>query len=120
MSVTDIPGINTVVYPSYKINSTGPGVLIASYAVYDLSTTLAAMPEEEYVQYVLDAMAEMHGDVVREQYTGRYSRQCWNTARYTSGGWAEPTIGQQSLYMQSYFKTDKNVCYHLPRLRAIR
>jgi monoamine oxidase len=28
---TDIPGIGSVCYPSYKINSSGPGVLLASY-----------------------------------------------------------------------------------------
>lgn len=108
-TTTDIPGIGMLVYPSYAINSTGPGVIIASYSFAEQMASLKVLPEEEYIRYILDAMVEMHGEVAREQYTGKHRTVCWDSYRYTAGGWADPSIGQQTLYMPSYFRTENNV-----------
>ncbi|PGH15680.1 hypothetical protein AJ79_02274 [Helicocarpus griseus UAMH5409] len=110
-TTTDIPGIGNVCYPSYNINGTGPGVILASYVPGDWGHRWISMPEEEHVEYVLNAMAEIHGDVVREQYTGKYTRKCWDLDRYTSGSWAHPTIGQHKLFIPSYFQTENNVVF---------
>lgn len=69
--------------------------------------------EEEHVQYVLQAMAEIHGDVVNEQFTGKYDRRCWTLDPLESGSWASPIIGQHELYLPEYFKTHNNVCEEL-------
>jgi monoamine oxidase len=68
-TTTDIPGIGSICYPSYDINSTGPGVMLASYTSSDDGLRWASTPENVHVQYVVDAMAEIHGDVVYDQYS---------------------------------------------------
>ncbi len=68
-TTTDIPGIGSICYPSYDINSTGPGVMLASYTSSDDGLRWASIPEDVHVQYVVDAMAEIHGQVVNDQYS---------------------------------------------------
>lgn len=58
---------------------------------------------------MLQAMAEIHGGVVNEQYTGNYDRRCWSLDPLESGSWASPIIGQHELYLPEYFKTHNNV-----------
>jgi monoamine oxidase len=65
--------------------------------------------DEEHVQYVLQAMAEIHGEVVNEQFTGNFDRRCWSLDPLASGSWASPLIGQHELYLPEYFKTHNNV-----------
>ena len=108
-TTTDIPGIGSVCYPSYKINATGPGVMLASYTSADFGIRFASWPELEHVQYVLNAMIEIHGEVAREQYTGRYNRKCWALDQLESGSWASPSIGMHKLYIPTYFETHNNV-----------
>ncbi|KAI0020318.1 flavin-containing amine oxidoreductase [Xylariomycetidae sp. FL0641] len=110
---TDIPGIGTVTYPSYCLNCTGgPAALLASY-VSDAGweDTWASVGEAEHVAYVVDAMAEIHGEVARDQYTGRYNRRCWVLDEYEAGAWASPTVGQHQLYIPEYFKTYSNMIF---------
>lgn len=64
-------GIASFCYPSYQLNRTGPGVLLASYNYGDPATRFASLTSDQHVQYVLEAMAEIHGPVVEEQYTGK-------------------------------------------------
>jgi monoamine oxidase len=101
-----IPGIQSVCYPSYKINSTGPGVLLANYATGAAARSLAALPEEEHVALVQRAMVEIHGPVAAEQYTGIYDRICWANVEYQAGGWCSPLVGQEDLYLPAYFQTE--------------
>lgn len=54
-------------------------------------------------------MAEIHGEVVQEQYTGKFDRRCWILDPLESASWASPAIGQHQLYLPEYFKTHNNV-----------
>lgn len=45
----DVPGVGNICYPSYKINSTGPGVILASYISGTPARSTAALTEEEHV-----------------------------------------------------------------------
>ncbi|KAI4231414.1 MAG: hypothetical protein L6R40_007736 [Gallowayella cf. fulva] len=108
-TATDIPGIGSICYPSYRINSTGPGVMLASYTSGDFGIRFASLPELEHVQYVLNAMIEIHGEVAREQYTGKYNRKCWALDPLESASWASPSIGMHKLYIPTYFETENNV-----------
>ncbi|KAI4268495.1 MAG: hypothetical protein L6R38_007826 [Xanthoria sp. 2 TBL-2021] len=110
-TATDIPGIGSICYPSYKINSTGPGVMLASYTSGDFGIRFASLPELEHVQYVLNAMIEIHGEVAREQYTGRYHRKCWALDPLESASWATPSIGMHKLYIPTYFETHNNMIF---------
>lgn len=115
-TTTDIPGIGSTCYPSYNINGTGPATMLASYASGDWGVRWASVPEEEHVQYVLDAMIEIHGEDARDLYTGKYNRRCWVLDPLESGSWADPIAGQHQLYIPEYFKTYDNVSAHLPLL----
>lgn len=107
---TDIPGIGSVCYPSYNINGTGPASMLGSYiSGGQWGERWVSATDEEHVQYVLQAMAEIHGDVVNEQFTGNYDRRCWSLDPLESGSWASPLIGQHELYLPEYFKTHNNV-----------
>lgn len=98
-------------YPSYNLNSTGPAVVLASFNQDDYGNRWVSTPEEEHVQYVLDAFAELHGDIVYEQYTGDYRRLCWLEEESNAGeSWETPGLGQHKLYIPSYFNTEKQVC----------
>ncbi|KAI1463958.1 flavin-containing amine oxidoreductase-domain containing protein [Daldinia caldariorum] len=108
---TDIPGIGSICYPSYCLNCTGPATILASYASGDWGARWVSVPEEEHVQYMVDAMAEIHGQVAYEQYTGKYNRRCWMLDPYEGGSWASPTIGQHQLYLPEYFKTYNNMIF---------
>jgi hypothetical protein len=41
---------------------------------------------------------EVHGEeIIKDQYTGHYDRQCWETDEHQAGAWAAPLLGQQEL-----------------------
>ncbi|KAF8536514.1 L-amino-acid oxidase [Trichophaea hybrida] len=102
---TDIPGIGSFCYPSYHLNSSGPGVLLASYSAGDIAIRQVALTEEVHVQKTLEAMAEIHGPVVWREYTGLHYRQCWVLDANIGAGWANPNAGQHELFIPEYFKT---------------
>lgn len=103
---TDIPGIGSICYPSYDINGTGPGVILASYISGTMCRTMAAMSETDHIAYVQRAMVEVHGPVAAEQYTGIFNRQLWETDEHQAGAWASPSLGQQDLYLPAYYQTE--------------
>lgn len=107
----DIYGVGSVCYPAYQINSTGPGVLLASYSSGTSARSLAALSEEDHVARTQRAMVEVHGDIAAEQWTGAYDRQCWETDEHQAGAWASPFIGQQDLYLPAYYKTEAKTIF---------
>ncbi|KAI9150454.1 l-amino acid oxidase [Paramyrothecium foliicola] len=111
-TTTDIPGIGSVCYPSYNINGTGPATILASYEPgQPYGVEWAGVPEEQHVQYVIDAMAEIHGKVAIDEYTGKYSRICWTLDELASGGWAAPIVGNHETYLPEYFKTHSHMIF---------
>ncbi|KAF1911923.1 hypothetical protein BDU57DRAFT_523165 [Ampelomyces quisqualis] len=84
---TDIPGIGSVCYPSYKINSSLPGVILGSYSSGTPARSLAALSTEDHVALVQRAMVEVHGDIAAEQFTGAFDRQCWESDEQQGGAW---------------------------------
>jgi len=67
-TTTDLPLIQIYCYPSYNLNGTGPGVLLASYNFNSDSDRSVSWTDDEHIEHVLEAMEEIHGPVVREQY----------------------------------------------------
>ncbi|KAL3461640.1 hypothetical protein BJX64DRAFT_289053 [Aspergillus heterothallicus] len=111
-TVTDIPGLGDICYPGFNVNSSGPAVALGSYNHDDYGERWVSTPEEEHAQYVLDALVQLHGDVAREQYTGRFKRLCWLEEESNAGGsWALPSVGQHKLYIPAYFGTEKNMIF---------
>ncbi|KAG7140609.1 L-amino-acid oxidase like protein [Verticillium longisporum] len=108
---TDIPGVGSVCYPAYKINSTGPGVILGSYTSGTAARSVAALSEEDHVALIQRAMVEVHGEIANEQWTGAYDRQCWEVDEHQAGAWASPTVGQQELFIPAYHKTEMNTIF---------
>ncbi|KAL4883174.1 flavin-containing amine oxidoreductase-domain containing protein [Aspergillus karnatakaensis] len=102
----DVSGVGSVCYPSFNINATGPGVVLASYISGTPARSIAALSDEDYVGIVQRAMVEFHGEVAAEQFTGIYNRQCWETDEHQAGAWASPFVGQQDLYLPAYYQTE--------------
>lgn len=102
----DVPGISSVCYPSYQLNSSLPGVILASYQSGPLARSVAALSEADHIAHVQRAMVQVHGPVASEQYTGNFDRQCWEFDEHNAGAWAEPLVGQQELYLPAYFQTE--------------
>ncbi|KAK4226418.1 putative L-amino-acid oxidase [Podospora fimiseda] len=108
----DYPGIGTICYPSYNINGTGRGAILGSYISNpDWTERWVAMDEKDHVRYVLKTMVGIHGDIVKEQYTGRYSRVYGALDPLEGASWADPTVGQHRLYLPEYFKTHNNMIF---------
>jgi len=108
---TDIPGVGSVCYPAYEINSTRPGVILGSYISGTLARSVAALSEEDHVAMIQRAMVEVHGEIANEQFTGNYDRQCWEVDEHQAGAWAAPTTGQQELFIPAYHQTEKNTIF---------
>lgn len=108
-TTTDIPGIGSICYPSYNVNASGPGVMLSSYSSGDWGARLVSLTEEQHVAYVLDAMVEIHGEIARKQYTGKYNRRCWLEDPLETAAWASPSVGQHQLYIPAYFRTENHV-----------
>jgi monoamine oxidase len=102
----DVPGIGDICYPSYNINGTGPGVVLASYIFYAPARSIAALSDEEHVALAQRTMVEVHGKIAAEQFTGHYERKCWEADRHQAGAWADPVVGQQEEYLPAYYKTE--------------
>ncbi|KJK63932.1 Flavin containing amine oxidoreductase [Aspergillus parasiticus SU-1] len=102
----DLAGIGSVCYPSFNINGTGPGVVLASYVSDTPARSVAALSTEDHVALVLRSMVQIHGDIAAEQYTGIYDRQCWEVDEHQAGAWAAPVVGQQELYLPAYYQTE--------------
>ncbi|KAE8356073.1 flavin-containing amine oxidoreductase-domain containing protein [Aspergillus coremiiformis] len=102
----DLPGIGSVCYPSFNINGTGPGVVLASYITDTPARSVAALSTEDHVALVLRSMVQIHGPTAMEQYTGIYNRQCWEVDEHQAGAWAAPLVGQQDLYLPAYYQTE--------------
>ncbi|KAF2870349.1 flavin-containing amine oxidoreductase-domain containing protein [Massariosphaeria phaeospora] len=107
----DIAGIGSVCYPAYEINSTRPGVILASYSSGTPARSLAALSTADHIGLVQRAMIEVHGEVAAEQFTGAYERQCWETDEHQAGAWAAPSVGQQELYIPAYYETESSTIF---------
>ncbi|EGY16172.1 L-amino-acid oxidase [Verticillium dahliae VdLs.17] len=107
----NVPLIGQICYPSWDINSTGPGVLLASYvASYD-ATVACAMSDEEHIAYIQRAMVEIHGPAAEENWTGNWERHCWEHDEHHAGSWAVPIVPQQQLYLPAFFHTEFNTVF---------
>ena len=81
---TDLP-IRLIVYPSFGVNcSDAPGNLLVSYTWSQDATRLGAritpktpsqrsiMQEDELIEDVLTQLTQIHGEMVRAEYMGKY------------------------------------------------
>ncbi|KAI9923764.1 hypothetical protein ASPWEDRAFT_54814 [Aspergillus wentii DTO 134E9] len=107
----DVAGVGSVCYPSFNINGTGPGVVLASYVSGTPARSTAALSDEEHVALIQRTMVQIHGEIAAEQFTGIYDRQCWEVDQHQAGAWADPLVGQQELYLPAYYQTEYNTIF---------
>ncbi|KAF5538678.1 amino-acid oxidase [Fusarium mexicanum] len=105
------PQLGQVCYPSWHINSTGPGTMLASYLSDYEATAACTMSEEEHLAYIKNALIEVHGDVVEENWTGNYKRQCWEQEEHHAGAFTMQIFGQQHLYLPAFYQTEFNTVF---------
>ncbi|KAF2257923.1 amine oxidase [Lojkania enalia] len=105
------PAVGSLYYPMYGFNETGRPGLIMHYRGADWSDFFPSFSTEQHVELVLDAIADLHGQEVRELYTGEYERLCWQQDEHTAMAWCRPNIGQHKLYIPSYHRTEHNTIF---------
>jgi monoamine oxidase len=69
--------VGALYYPVYGLNETGRAGLITHHRGGDWSDRFVSFSDEQHVDLVLDAIASLHGDHVRDLYTGDFERLCW-------------------------------------------
>lgn len=101
--------IGALYYPVYGHNETGRPGLILHYRGGDWSSRFASLTEEQHVGMVLDAIASLHGEEVRDLYTGDYERLCWLDQPFIATAWTRPDVAQHALYIPAYHQTESNI-----------
>ena len=105
------PLIGQICYPSWDINATGPGVMMASY-ISDYDATVAcSMSNEEHAAFVQAAMVTIHGPAAEENWTGNYERHCWEHDPNHAGAFSLQIVPQQQLYLPAFWHTEFNTVY---------
>jgi monoamine oxidase len=105
------PQLGQVCYPSWQMNSTGPGTMLASYLSDYEATVACSMSEAEHMAYIKNALTEIHGDVVDENWTGNYERHCWEKDEHHAGAFTMQIFGQQTLYLPAFYQTEFNTVF---------
>lgn len=106
------PQLGQVCYPSWQVNATGPGTMLASYLSDYEATVACAMPEAEHMAYIKRAFIEMHGeDIIEENWTGNYDRQCWEQDEHHAGAFTMQIFAQSDLYLPAFYRTEFNTVF---------
>ncbi|KAK2604032.1 hypothetical protein N8I77_006992 [Diaporthe amygdali] len=105
------PQLGQVCYPSWDLNTTGPGTLLASYLSDYEATVACAMSEQEHLAYIKRALTQVHGDVVEENWTGNYARHCWEQDQHHAGAFTMQIFSQQDLYLPAFYQTQFNTIF---------
>jgi monoamine oxidase len=69
--------VGALYYPVYGLNETGRPGLITHYRGGDWSDRFVSFSDEQHVNLVLDAIVSLHGEHIRDLYTGDFERLCW-------------------------------------------
>lgn len=101
--------VGALYYPVYGLNETGRPGLILHYRGGDWSSRFASLSDEQHVGMVLDAVASLHGEGVRDLYTGHYERLCWLDEPFVATAWTRPDVAQHALFIPAYHRTEANV-----------
>lgn len=85
-----------IYFPSHRVPGSDGGVVLASYAWADDATRWDSMDDKERYSYAMRGLQEVHGERVKEFYTGRGQTQSWLRNRYAFGEAAVFTPGQMT------------------------
>ncbi|KAH8173710.1 flavin containing amine oxidoreductase domain-containing protein [Sarocladium implicatum] len=106
------PQLGQVCYPSWQLNETGPGTMMASYLSDYEATVACSMSESEHMAYIKRALSQIHGsEVIEENWTGNFARQCWEHDEHQAGAFTMQIFGQQHLYLPAFYQTEFNTVF---------
>lgn len=103
--------VGALYYPVYGLNETGRPGLIMHYRGGDWSSRFSSLTAAEHVGMVLDSIATLHGEEIRDLYTGNYERLCWLNDPFTATSWARPDVMQHVQYIPAYHNTEHNIIF---------
>lgn len=106
-SITDRPS-RFIYYPSHSFPGTEAGALLASYTCSDDSTLFQGMSEEELMAAVLEDLVKIHGEDIRQLWTGGLVKK-WGLDPYSLGAFALFTPYQQGEYARELFQSEGRV-----------
>jgi hypothetical protein len=62
--------------------------------------------------YIKRALMQIHGEeVVEENWTGNFARQCWEQDEHQAGAFTMQIFGQQHLYLPAFYQTEFNTVF---------
>lgn len=82
-TLTDLPTRFTY-YPSPHIGTYKPGIVLGSYTLGADTLPWDSQPEEDRIQMVLDTLANIHGNIVYEEFVQGVSK-VWRQDQFISG-----------------------------------
>lgn len=105
-SHTNLP-INTIAYPSYGMNTDGPGVLYGAFVFGTYSYEFAGMPARERIQKALEYGAQIHPQYPREFSNG--IAVSWHRMPFSLGCFATWTEEARKQHYQTLRAIDGRV-----------
>jgi monoamine oxidase len=84
-SNTDLAA-RSVVYPSFGIGEAGPAYILSSYCWQNDADKYSHLSEEQMFESTLKDVAQLHGDIVYEEYLGHGTSVVWNKEPLAGGG----------------------------------
>lgn len=121
---TDLP-IRKILYPSYGVNcSDASGALLVSYTWAQDATRLGSRitpktpsqrdikKEDELIKDVLTQLTQIHGEMVRNEYTGQYYAFNWNDNQYSMGAFSFYGPGEFKTLYRSMIKAEADGRVH--------
>ncbi|KAJ6446973.1 RNA 3'-terminal phosphate cyclase [Purpureocillium lavendulum] len=110
-SMPESSAVGALYYPVYGLNETGRPGLITHYRGGDWSDRFVSMTDAQHAELVLDAIASLHGESIRDLYTGDYERLCWLQDEHTATSWCRPDVEQHRLYIPAYHRTEHHTIF---------
>lgn len=53
---------------------------------------------------MIDVMVDIYGEVVREEFMGKWKRKCWLLDEFLNGGWVLFVVGNYEIYLLLFFE----------------
>ncbi|KAL4647534.1 L-amino-acid oxidase [Arapaima gigas] len=107
-TITDLPA-RFIYYPSHGFKGQG-GPVLASYTFSDDATLFDGTDEEKLKALMLDNLAKIHGEEIRDIYTGGVVKK-WGQDPFSHGAFAIFTPYQMTNYLKELCKNEGRIYF---------
>uniref|UniRef100_A0A671R2D7 Amine oxidase n=1 Tax=Sinocyclocheilus anshuiensis TaxID=1608454 RepID=A0A671R2D7_9TELE len=108
-SITDLPS-RFIHYPSHNFSGISGGAVLASYTSSDEAAFLQTINEDELKYLVLNDLVKIHGEHIRQLYTGGVVKK-WGLDAYSHGAFAIFTPFQMRDYSKSIVQNEGRIYF---------